>query len=104
MLAALGEVVSLQEQLLSELAGHHRPVVSIHSLGEVLAGEPDSGPLPVLKLYSMNVVPLVHAPWLLRVSTNACSVVGAKGFRKASDHLCARSHFWGCKPRVDPSW
>ena len=61
MSAALGEVVSLLEQLLPELAGHHRAAVSIHSVGEVLAGEADPGSLPALKLTWIDAVPLVHS-------------------------------------------
>ena len=60
MSAALREMVSLLEQLLSERASHHRAAVSIYSVAEVLAGQADPGSLPVLELPFVDVVPLVH--------------------------------------------
>ena len=59
-MAAFSQVVSLVEQLLSELAGHLLVAVSIYSVGEVLTGEADSGSLPVLKPSFINVVPFIH--------------------------------------------
>ena len=53
---------ALPEQLLPEVAGHHRSAVTIHPVGEVLAGETDPGPLPVLKLFCVDVAPLLHRP------------------------------------------
>ena len=61
MSAALGEMFALPEQLLPEVAGHHRSAVTIHPISEVLAGETDPGPLPVLKLPWVDVLPLVHS-------------------------------------------
>ena len=55
-------MVSLLELLLSELAGHHRSAGRIHSIGEVLAGQANPSPLPVLKLTGVDVFPLVHDP------------------------------------------
>ena len=55
-------MVSLLELLLSELAGHHRSAGGIHSIGEVLAGQANPSPLPVLKLTGVDVLPLVHNP------------------------------------------
>ena len=55
-------MVSLLELLLSELAGHHRSAGRIHSIGEVLAGQANPSPLPVLKLTCVDVLPLVHNP------------------------------------------
>ena len=55
-------MVSLLELLLSELAGHHRSAGRIHSIGEVLAGQANPSPLPVLKLTCVDVLPLVHIP------------------------------------------
>ena len=54
-------MVSLLELLLSELAGHHRSAGRIHSIGEVLAGQANPSPLPVLKLTCVDVLPLVHS-------------------------------------------
>ena len=53
-------MVSLLELLLSELAGHHCSAGRIHSIGEVLAGQANPSPLPVLKLTCVDVLPLVH--------------------------------------------
>ena len=62
MSAAPGEMFALSETLLPEVAGHHRSAVTIHPVGEVLAGETDPGPLPVLKLFCVDVAPLLHRP------------------------------------------
>ena len=53
---------ALSETLLPEVAGHHRSAVTIHPIGEVLTGETDPGPLPVLKLFCVDVVPFLHHP------------------------------------------
>lgn len=104
MSAALSEVVALLEQLLSELAGHHRAAVSIHSVGEVLVGEADSGSLPVLKLTFINIAPLAHDP--LMNSTPALMHELACG-QVASEKLLIvfgqDPHFGGCSPGVDTS-
>ena len=61
MSAAPGEMFALSETLLPEVAGHHRSAVSIHATGEVLAGEADACPLPVLQLTLINKIPFLHA-------------------------------------------
>ena len=60
MLAALGEMFALSEQLLPEVAGHHGSAVPIDPVSEVLAGEADPGSLPVAKLTIVNVIPFLH--------------------------------------------
>ena len=91
MPASLGQVVTLLEQLLSELAGHHRSAVSVHSVSEVLAREADPCSFPVLKLFFVDVLPFVHTLKRQYVCTNAFGGWWSSGFRKASDHLRARS-------------
>ena len=59
--AAFDQVITLLELLLPEVAGHHRSAVSIHATGEVLAGEADACPLPVLQLTLINKIPFLHA-------------------------------------------
>ena len=60
--AALGQMISLLKPLLPELAGHHCAAVCIYSVGEVLAGEANPSPFPILKLLWVDVLPLVHGP------------------------------------------
>ena len=60
MSAALGEMFTLPEQLLPEVACHHRSTVTIHPVDEVLAGEADPGSLPVAELTVIDVIPLFH--------------------------------------------
>ena len=95
-------MVSLLELLLSELAGHHRSAGRIHSIGEVLAGQANPSPLPVLKLTCVDVIPLVHDP--LANGTDVLMHPMARGQvpSKASDQLWARSpcRGLGCEPRV----
>ena len=65
MAATLGQVITLLELLLSEIAGHHRSAVSIHAIGEVLASQTDPGSFPVLKLPLVDKLPLPHRTFLL---------------------------------------
>ncbi len=61
MATTLGQVIALLELLLPQVAGHHRSTGRIHSIGEVLAGQANPSPLPVLKLTCVDVLPLVHS-------------------------------------------
>ena len=98
MAAAFDQVIALLELLLPEVAGHHRSAVSIHATGEVLAGEADARPLPVLQLTLINKIPFRHAQstqcpgnsapvllprreWMQHVQQ---SLEGRRGMRRAS--------------------
>ena len=65
MAAALDQVIALLELLLPEIAGHHRSAVGIHAIGEVLASQPDPGSFPVLQLFLIHKIPLLHRSPLL---------------------------------------
>ena len=60
MAAALGQVIALLELLLPEITGHHRSAVGIHAIGEVLASQADPGSFPVLKLFLIHKISLLH--------------------------------------------
>ena len=68
-------MVSLLELLLSELAGHHRSAGRIHSIGEVLAGQANPSPFPVLKLTCVDVLPLVHSQLVNGTDVLICLMV-----------------------------
>ena len=60
MPAALEQMVSLLELLLTEVASNHRPAMGINSIGEVLASQTDPRALPVLQLTLVNEIPFLH--------------------------------------------
>ena len=62
MAAALDQMIALLELLLPEVAGHHRPAVAIHAIGEVLTSQADPCSFPVLQLTCVDVFPIVHDP------------------------------------------
>ncbi len=84
MAATLGQVIALLKLLLPEVAGHHRSAVGIHAVSEVLASQTDSGSLPVLKLFLIHKIPLLHRP-PPSGSANVLTRVGvwSSQFRKA---------------------
>ena len=57
--AAVGLSVCL-ELLLPEVAGHHRPAVAIHAIGEVLTSQADPCSFPVLQLSIIYKIPILH--------------------------------------------
>ncbi len=67
MATTLGQVITLLELLLPEVAGHHRSAVGIHVISEVLTSQADPGSFPVLQLFLIHKIPLPHRP--LRCST-----------------------------------
>ena len=60
MPATLEQMVSLLQLLLTEVASNHRSTASIHAVCEVLTGEADACPLPVLQLTLINEIPFLH--------------------------------------------
>ena len=60
MATTLGQVITLPELLLPEVAGHHRSAVGIHAIGEVLTSQADPGSFPVLQLPLIHKIPLLH--------------------------------------------
>ena len=46
----------------ADVAAQKSAAVLIHSIGEVLTGHADTGPLPALKLLLVDEVPFLHAP------------------------------------------
>ena len=48
----------------ADVAAQKSAAVLIHSIGEVLTGHADTGPLPALKLLLVDEVPFLHAPKL----------------------------------------
>ena len=83
MSAALGQVIALLELLLAEIAGHHRSAGSIHPVGEVLAGEANPSPFPVLKLPWVDVLPLVHSPLNAVLMYYCIQCCGVKRFQQS---------------------
>jgi hypothetical protein len=61
-LASLLEVVALRQLALPEVAGQHRVAVTIHAIGEVLAGHADDTTLPALQLAFVEEIPVLHKP------------------------------------------
>ena len=60
MAAALDQMIALLELLLPEVAGHHRPAVAIHAIGEVLTSQADPCSFPVLQLSIIYKIPILH--------------------------------------------
>ena len=46
----------------ADVAAQKSAAMLIHSIGEVLTGHADAGPLPALKLLLVNEVPFLHEP------------------------------------------
>ena len=105
MSAALGQVIALLELLLAEIACHHRSAGSIHPVGEVLAGEANPSPFPVLKLPWVDVLPLVHSPLVNSTDVLLHSVLRGQAL-SAKLPISSVQHllFGGCEPRSDASW
>ena len=59
--AALGEVITLTQLFLTNIAAHQRAAVLIDSVSEVLAGHADAFTLPALKLAFVDEIPFLHA-------------------------------------------
>ena len=95
-------MLTLLELLLPEVAAHHRVAVLVDAIGEVLAGQANPSPLPVLKLTCVDVFPIVHDP--LANGTDVLMHPMARGQvpSKVSDQLWARSprRGLGYEPRV----
>ena len=105
MAAALDQMIALLELLLPEVAGHHRPAVAIHAIGEVLTSQADPGSLPVLKLPWVDELPLAHSRQI--DSTDAlmhpmalCQVSSEKLLISSGQN----PFFGGCESSVDASW
>lgn len=53
-------MLSLLKLTSPEVAGREGAAVTIHSIGEVLAGDADLSSLPALELSVIDVIPLLH--------------------------------------------
>ena len=58
--AALGEVITLTQLLLTNIAAHQSAAVLIDSVSEVLAGHAKTGTLPALQILILHKAPLLH--------------------------------------------
>ena len=58
--AALGEVITLTQLLLTNIAAHQSAAVLIDSVSEVLAGHAKTGTLPALQVVILHKAPLLH--------------------------------------------
>ena len=53
-------MLALLQLLLPDVASQQGPAVSVHSIGDVLAGDADPCALPVLQLSFVDELPLLH--------------------------------------------
>ena len=58
--AALGEVITLTQLFLTNIAAHQRAAVLINSVSEVLAGHAKTCTLPTLQVVILHKAPLLH--------------------------------------------
>ena len=77
VLAGLEQMVTLLKQTSSQVAGKQGAAVLVNAVAEVLTGDADVVPLPVLKVFVFDVAPLLHEPNSKYICTSRGRVTGS---------------------------
>lgn len=84
MLTALGQVLTLLQLLLSQVAGNKPSAVSVHSISKVLKSHTRLAAFPSEQLLLIDKAPLLHQPmpqWYIGSRRNglSCAVLRSAG-------------------------